>query len=374
MIEVILSELGSYIYFFLCCIIFMLIYIAGNIYNCIQMCRKNKNPEKQQREGISVVITVNNKSWALRENLQNFMEQEHEADYEVIVVDECSEDDTHEMLMELTAKYPNLRTTRISPENKFRNTKKLAINLGMLAAHNDIVILADINSRPATPYWASMIEQTFDEKTVAVVGYANFKETKIIDIPKIFRFAHFVERYLLIKNRIFVIGEGYNMACRKKAYLSTKVFCKNPQSLSGFDHEIITSLAKLGNIKNVKETKAEILLDEDVRFDWKESMAYYYNNKRGWKSVALLQANYLIILRWAIYVMAFYLLLLNILPMYNSVIILLTFVTGIAIMGIELRQLQQKHLFLSCAIAQCLGFFYRWYFSVYSIFTYKKWR
>ena len=57
--------------------------------------------------------------------------------FEVIVVDECSEDDTQDVLTEIQKDYPQLRCTRIFPDTKFRFTKKLAINIGVLAAKHE---------------------------------------------------------------------------------------------------------------------------------------------------------------------------------------------------------------------------------------------
>lgn len=70
--------------------------------------------------------------------------------FEVIVVDECSEDDTQDVLAEIQKDYPQLRSTRIFPDTKFRFTKKLAINIGVLAAKYDILLFSEINCRPAT--------------------------------------------------------------------------------------------------------------------------------------------------------------------------------------------------------------------------------
>lgn len=75
----------------------------------------------------------------MKENLCFFLEQDY-PDFEVIVVDECSEDNTQEVLAEMQQKYPHLRTTRIFPETKFRSTKKIAINIGILAARHDILL------------------------------------------------------------------------------------------------------------------------------------------------------------------------------------------------------------------------------------------
>ena len=65
--------------------------------------------KKQQRSGrrekVSVIITCSIKAELLKENLVAYLEQDYPS-FEVIVVDECSEDDTQEVLSEYQKRYP----------------------------------------------------------------------------------------------------------------------------------------------------------------------------------------------------------------------------------------------------------------------------
>ncbi len=54
--------------------------------------------------------------------------------------------------------------------------------------------------------------------------------------------------------------------------------------------------------------------------------------------------------------------------------ILLTFLMDFVILNIYLKHLKQKKLFLTSFIISSIGFLYRWYYNVNSIFTNKKWR
>ncbi|RHV90014.1 glycosyl transferase family 2, partial [Odoribacter sp. OF09-27XD] len=42
--------------------------------------------------------------------------------------------------------------------------------------------------------------------------------------------------------------------------------------------------------------------------------------------------------------------------------------------NIYLKHLKQKKLFLISLFVSSVGFLYRWYYNIYSIFTSKKWR
>ncbi len=54
--------------------------------------------------------------------------------------------------------------------------------------------------------------------------------------------------------------------------------------------------------------------------------------------------------------------------------VLLTFLMDFVTLNIYLKHLKQKKLFLTSFIISSIGFLYRWYYNVNSIFTNKKWR
>lgn len=123
---------------FICHVIFL-------IYRCVLLLKKQERGNNE--EGVSVIMTCSNKAELLRENLVAYLEQDYPS-FEVIIVDECSEDETQHVLSDFQKQYPHLRTTRIFPDTKFRRTKKIAINIGVLAATYDILLFAEINARP----------------------------------------------------------------------------------------------------------------------------------------------------------------------------------------------------------------------------------
>lgn len=99
-----------------------------------------KNPRKgTPGQSVSVVICARNEA----ENLKNFLplvlEQDY-ADYEVIVVNDCSEDNTYEVLGKYLDLYPNLRVSTIIKDPKFTHNKKFALFIGIKAAKNDVLL------------------------------------------------------------------------------------------------------------------------------------------------------------------------------------------------------------------------------------------
>nr|MDE5639641.1 glycosyltransferase [Odoribacter sp.] len=237
------ENLGYSDYVLLLCAGLFVFHLIKIVYCTVVICRKEKKLKTDGKAGVSLIITANNKADYLKENLEYFLNQKY-APYEVIVVDECSEDGTQDVLAEMQLKYPELRTTRIFPDTKFRSTKKLAINIGILAAHYDIVLFAEINSRPLSDSWVKTMASYFTPDTAVVLGYANYAAGKEkVSFHRMYRFLRYLKMLLMVKGKNYVLGDGYNMAYRKGLYLTSKVFSKNSQSYVGYDNEIVRILS-----------------------------------------------------------------------------------------------------------------------------------
>lgn len=102
----------GYGYWFLLLILLFLAHLIMIILRSTVLTTKKRPATVESEEGVSVIITCSNKAELLKHNLEAFLTQEYPK-YEVIVVDECSEDETQDVLSDLQQKYPHLKATRI---------------------------------------------------------------------------------------------------------------------------------------------------------------------------------------------------------------------------------------------------------------------
>lgn len=344
------------------------------IYKSIVFCSRKRTKEERKEEGVSVVITCSNKAELLRENLDVFLSQDYPC-YEVIVVDECSEDETQEVLSDFQKKYPNLKTSRIFPGTKFRRTKKIAINIGVLAAQYDILLFTEINCKPESNKWIQGMQANFDVNTAVVIGYANYAAgKKSFSIRRYFRFLWFWKMMLLVKKGMNVVGNGYNMGYRKKYYLEKRGFTGNTQEYIGYDTEMVKELSRKGAVKVIKDEDTRIVIEDQSFKSWQDDYSYYYATKRRWPWFIGLWSNLDFIIEFLFYILSFYFIFSNFLYQYMVIPIVLTFLMDLIIINICLKHLGQRKLFLTSLTVNTFGFIYKWYFSMYSIFTSKKWR
>ena len=103
---------------------------------------------------LSVVVVACNQDSHLRQNLPYLLEQDY-PNYEVIVIDDNSNDDTADVLMYLQSKYAHLQT-RTTPASARRiSHRKLSMMLGIKAAQGEWLVFTEADCRPISKYWLS---------------------------------------------------------------------------------------------------------------------------------------------------------------------------------------------------------------------------
>lgn len=132
-----------------------------------------------KRPSFSIVITIKNDAQLLSENLPAFLHQEYEGDYEVIVVDKSSEDNTSDVLDQLKTQYQQLYTTFL-PKYQFQsNRQRLALTIGVKAAKHQWVVFADINTVPS-PQWLQELSESTGSYSDLLLGYYQKKSGNIL--------------------------------------------------------------------------------------------------------------------------------------------------------------------------------------------------
>lgn len=127
---------------------------------------------------VSVIIISENEADCLSENLPAVMEQDF-FDYEVIVVNNGSTDESDVLLRSLELRYPNLYHTYLPYSNdKKMDRRKLALTIGIKAAKGDILLFTEPYCKPVSKNWiSSMVDELSHNKDV-VLGYSFYKECK----------------------------------------------------------------------------------------------------------------------------------------------------------------------------------------------------
>ena len=196
------------------------------------------------KQPASVIICARNEAENLRRFLPSILEQDY-PDYEVIVVNDCSEDNSYLILGNYLLQYPHLRISTVNKDPKFTHNKKFAQFIGIKAAKNDILLFTDADCEPESDKWLGNMISHFHDKTDFVLGYGGYIVKKGF-LNKYIRYdcLSIAMQYLGMAIRsIPYMGVGRNLAYRRSLFFANNGYGAHNHLISGDDDLFVNSNA-----------------------------------------------------------------------------------------------------------------------------------
>jgi len=197
---------------------------------------------------VSIIICARNEAENLRNFLPAVLEQDY-PDYEVIVVNDCSEDNSYDVLGTFSLQYPNLKISSINKDSKFSHNKKFAQFIGIKAAKNEILLFTDADCQPESDKWLQSMASRFDDKTSFVLGYGGYLNEKGL-LNKYIRYDSMTiaMQYLGMAIRgVPYMGVGRNLAYRRSVFFENKGYGAHNHIISGDDDLFVNTKATREN-------------------------------------------------------------------------------------------------------------------------------
>jgi glycosyltransferase involved in cell wall biosynthesis len=201
------------LYYYLC--------VFGRVAFFRRRARASRGRENEAAPPVSVIICARNEEVALGENLHRVLEQEY-PEFEVIVVNDCSEDDSEILLASMQGQYPHLVFRTIVKDEVFKHNKKMALGVGIKAARYDLLLFINADCYPSGPHWLRSMAGRFTEKTDVVLGYTRLKNNRRwMRADRLMHALHYLGKAL--KHKPYM-GVGSNLAYRKQLFFEHKGF------------------------------------------------------------------------------------------------------------------------------------------------------
>ncbi len=214
----------------------------------LQIHRYRKVNVKQTLDPVSVIICAKNEADNLRKNLPVVLEQEY-PEFQVVVVNDGSSDDTSAVLVEMKEKYKHLYVTQIEHTHAYPHAKKLAQTIGVKAARFDQMLFIDADCRPAGANWIRCMQSNFLPKKEIVLGYGAYEKEKGL-VNKFIRMdtLWIAQQYFGFAIRgIPYMGVGRNLAYRRSLFFNNKGFASQLHLQSGDDDLFVNQTANNTN-------------------------------------------------------------------------------------------------------------------------------
>ena len=257
--------------------------------------RSKKQVDFGKPEPVSVIICAFNEEANLRKNLPLWLNQEYHHNgkpyFEILVVNDNSEDNTFYFLNEMEIEYPHLHVLHLTQKAKLIPGKKFPLSMGIKSARFEKILLSDADCAPASSQWIALMSGGFTDEKRIVLGYGPYvKHPGWLNRFIRFETVHSAIQYLSYAlAKIPYMGVGRNLAYTKSLFMANKGFSSHHHITSGDDDLFINQVA------NAKNTTIQI---EEAAFTYSEpkktfeewqyqkkrhlSTGKYYQKKHQW--------------------------------------------------------------------------------------------
>ncbi|WP_455587262.1 glycosyltransferase [Bacteroides sp.] len=269
-------------------LIIQYIYYLG-IYNRIHKRnladRKNELHFTKELPPLSVVICARNESENLKRFLPAILEQDY-PEFEVIVINDGSTDESETVLSAFEEKYPHLYHSFTPDSARYISRKKLALTLGIKASKHDWLVFTEANCQPASNQWLRLMARNFTPHTQIVLGYSGYERGKGWLHKRVSFDALFTSlRYLgfALAGKPY-IGLGRNLAYRKELFFKVKGYSTHLNLQRGEDDLFVNQTANADNTRVETNPQAIIRMQPVEGYkEWKEEKVSYMATARYYK-------------------------------------------------------------------------------------------
>lgn len=215
---------------------------------------------------ITVLVLANNNAQALDANLSIILTQDYAPGYEVIVVGEKGDLPT-EAVVEQYAHRGHLYATYIPHRSLFMSKSKLAVALGVKAAHNEWIVMVNAECRPQSDVWLKTLASRMDSDANLVMGYSNYDS----EARGYYRFARLRTMCYMLRRAVGSVAyrtNGTNIAFRRSEFIAHEGYRGNLQLVNGEYDFIINKYAQPGQTRVVTAEDAWIREDSPTSKQW----------------------------------------------------------------------------------------------------------
>ena len=209
------------------------------------------SPAGPDAEPVSIVVCARNELDNLRRLLPMLLKQDYPAAFEIVLIDDRSEDDTYLYAQQLAQYYPTtVRLVTVDRTPDGFAPKKYALTLGIKAARYPRLLFTDADCIPATNQWLRLMQRGLARGGGAdvVLGFSAYTAAPGF-LNQLVRYETLLTaaQYLSFAWRGWAyMGVGRNLAYTRACFTATKGFASHIRQLSGDDDLLVQDAVRQG--------------------------------------------------------------------------------------------------------------------------------
>jgi glycosyltransferase involved in cell wall biosynthesis len=211
--------------------------------------RRKQPAGPNSKPPVSIVICAHDEEENLKDLIPMLLGQNYPT-FEIVIVNDRSNDNTFDWLIAETRKDHRLRMVHVNRLPEHVTSKKYALTLGIKSATYDVLLLTDADCRPTSQEWISEMTAHFGENnTRFVLGFSPYQKTAgflnlFIRFETLLAAIQYLGFGLL---RMPYMGVGRNLAYRKSFFLEKKGFVNMLHIVGGDDDLFVNRHATAQN-------------------------------------------------------------------------------------------------------------------------------
>ncbi len=198
--------------------------------------------------GVSVVVCAWNELENLKKLIPALLSQNYPR-FEIILVDDRSDDECYDFLLFESLKYPKLHLVRINETPREMAAKKYALTLGIKAARYEILLLTDADCLPTSDDWITHMTASIRNKKQVVLGFSpyQYQEGFLNFLIRHETFYTAVQYMSFAVTGIPYMGVGRNLSYCKSLFIQNKGFHSHLRVVGGDDDLFVGEVATSDN-------------------------------------------------------------------------------------------------------------------------------
>ena len=260
----------------------------GLVWLRVGRCKKDvvsrQSSVAASQPSVSVVMVVHNEAEFLKKSIPYLLEQDY-PDYEVVVVNHVSTDDTKYVLRICSENYPQIKPITIKHDvNMFRG-KKYPLSIGIKSASKDVILLTEAESVPKSFDWISRMMQGYSGGTQIVMGYNLVKsDGSLLGAFQQYENMAYNASYIgaALMGRPYT-ATGRNLSYRRDFFFKQGGFISHYSIPDGADDLFVNQNANARNTALVLDSEASVISEPRNTFGlWHQDRAHRLYTRRNY--------------------------------------------------------------------------------------------
>ncbi len=238
---------------------------------------------------VSVIICAKNEEKNIEKFLPSIFSQNYNSDFEVVLINDRSTDETGAIFEKYAQKYNNVKIVTVNDCENFWGNKKYALTLGIKAAKYEHLLFTDADCTPTSNNWITEMASSFSTSKQIVLGYGAYRKIKSSLLNKLIRFetlATAMQYFSYARVGNPYMGVGRNLAYTKSEFFKVNGFIKHIKTKSGDDDLFINEVANKTNTSTVLSKDGFTISEPKTTFkDWFSQKRRHISTANHYKKI-----------------------------------------------------------------------------------------